>query len=402
MSCLECHVFLIDEWMFRVACPVVFSFLMTYIQTQTISGYGYTMELADLGWNDFFAEQAAPFLYEGAAVGRVAEQHRTEYLLFTEYGELRASVSGNIHFAAAGASDFPAVGDWVVIEPRPSESYARITAILPRRTRFSRKSAGEETTEQILAANIDTAFWVTSCTAEFKSRRIERYLAAVWESGAKPAIILNKSDLAHGDEIAAHLEELAEVAPGVPIHVLSAHNNEGFGELLPYFSKGKTVVFLGMSGVGKSSIVNVLSGSEVRRVTEIREADSRGRHTTTTRELMFLPGGGMVIDTPGIRELQLWDSPGTALESFTDIEELVAFCRFADCRHEHEPGCAVIEAVSDGRIDEGHYNNYLKLRKELDHLESQRHVRGRIEEKRRQRQFGKILKDFTKHHDKRR
>lgn len=360
------------------------------------------MELAELGWNKYFAEQAATLLKDGASVGRVAEQHRTEYVLFTELGELRASVSGKIHFAAAGASDFPAVGDWVVIEPRPSESFARITAILPRRTRFSRKTAGEETTEQILAANIDTAFWVTSCTAEFKSRRIERYLAAVWESGALPAIILNKSDLAQGDEIAVHLEELAAIAPGVPIHVISAHLNEGFKELKPYFSKGKTVVFLGMSGVGKSSIVNVLSGSEVRRVSEIRETDSRGRHTTSTRQLMFLPDGGLVIDTPGIRELQLWDTPGAALESFTDIEELAPLCRFADCSHEHEPGCAVIEAVSDGRMDAGHYNNYQKLRRELDHLESQRHMRGRIEEKRRQRQFGKLVKDFNKHHNKRR
>ncbi len=354
------------------------------------------MEIEDLGWNDFFQKQADSLLKHGREVGRVAEQHRTEFVLFTRHGELRAAIAGKIRLMASSRKDYPGVGDWVMIEPRPTESFARITAILPRRTKFSRKAPGQETEEQILAANIDTAFWITSVTAEFNPRRVERYLTAVWESGACPAIILNKADLGNTEDIDRHVRELAAVAPGIPIHALSALRREGFGQLAPYLVRGSTVVFLGVSGVGKSSIVNVLLGKDTQRVEEIRESDSRGRHTTTTRQLILLPGGGMVIDTPGIRELQIWDTGGP-LESFGDIETIAPACRFDDCAHVNEPGCAVKAAVEEGRIDRNHYENFLKLKRELSRLGTQKTVRSRIEEKRKLRQFGRIVKDFKKH-----
>ena len=360
-----------------------------------IQGPGFN--LTDLGWSEFFQKQAEPLLGGGRDVGRVAEQHRTEYILFTRYGELRASIAGKIRLTATSSGDYPAVGDWVVIEPRPEESSARITAILPRRTRFSRGAPGTETAEQILAANVETAFWITTVTAEFNPRRVERYLAAVWESGARPAIILNKADLCGPEEIEKKVWELAAIAPpGVPVHVLSARMREGFGQIEPYFERGCTVVFLGMSGVGKSSIINVLNGADIQKIQEIRERDSRGRHTTATRELILLPGGGMVIDTPGIRELQIWDTGG-ALESFSDIEALSPECRFADCAHESEPGCAVRAAVEDGRIERTHYENYLKLKRELSRMESRKNIRSRIDEKRRLKIFGRLRKDMKKH-----
>jgi len=358
------------------------------------------MNLADLGWNDFLQERVEPLLVGGAEVARVAEHHRTEYVLFSSQGELRATVAGKIRLTAEGKGDFPVVGDWVVIEPRPGESFARITEIVPRKTRFSRKTAGTETEEQVLAANIDTAFWVTSLNSEFNTRRMERYLAAVSESGARPAVILNKADLGTPQDIERMTGDFVSIAPDVPFHVVSAMKKEGFEALAPYLARGSTVVFLGMSGVGKSSIVNVLSGKTVRKVTGIRESDDRGRHTTSTRQLIILPGGGMVIDTPGIRELQLWDSPGSFSGSFGDIESLAGECRFADCSHETEPGCAVKEAVEDGRLDRKHYENYLKLRREIARIESQKDVRSRIVEKRRQRQFGRLIKDMKKHSQK--
>ncbi|MFC1485612.1 ribosome small subunit-dependent GTPase A [Candidatus Latescibacterota bacterium] len=359
------------------------------------------MILADLGWNNFFQKHTEPLLTEGTDVGRVAEQHRTEYVLFSSQGELRAAVAGKIRLMAAGKGDFPVVGDWVVMEPRPGESFARITAILPRMTWFSRKAAGTETEEQVLAANIDTTFWVTSLNSEFNPRRVERYLAAVGESGAQPAVILNKADLGTPRDIERITRELVSIAPRVPIHVLSAMRREGFETLAPYITRGRTVVFLGMSGVGKSSIVNVLAEKPIQEVTEIRKSDDRGRHTTAARQLLLLPGGGMVIDTPGIRELQLWGNTESFTVSFGDIESLAEDCRFADCRHETEPGCAVREAVEDGRLDLKHYGNYLKLRRELARLGSQKDVRSRIVEKRRQRQFGRMVKEMKKNSPKR-
>jgi ribosome biogenesis GTPase len=358
------------------------------------------MQLESIGWNDYFSEQAAPYLAEGRDVGRVAEQHRTEYVLFTRFGELRAAIAGKIRLTASSRADWPAVGDWVVIEPRPAESFARIVAILPRRSCFSRQAAGTETEEQILAANMDTAFWVTTPTAEFNPRRVERFLAAVYESGACPALILNKADLAPEPDLQKLAGDLQAAAPGLPIHIVSALRQDGFESLAPYLQPGRTVVFLGVSGVGKSSIVNALLGADRLAIGEIRESDSRGRHTTTTRQLIILPNGGLVIDTPGIRELQIWDAESIA-GSFADIEALAPLCRFADCLHETEPGCAVRHAVECGEIDDAHYRNYLKIRRELARLEGRKSVRSRIEEKRRLRQFGKIVKEFNKRSPKR-
>jgi ribosome biogenesis GTPase len=266
------------------------------------------------------------------------------------------------------------VGDWVALSPRWDEGKATIHALLPRKTKFSRRAVlsggmpetGGRTDEQVLAANVDTVFLVSGLDRDFNVRRIERYLAVAWDSGAAPVIILNKADLC--EKLAAKLQEVEAVAIGVPIHPVSATENQGLETLQTYLGAGKTVVFLGSSGVGKSTIINCLLGSERQKVHAVREDDSRGRHTTAHRELIVLPEGGMVIDTPGLREIELWSNEEGLEKIFGDIEQLAASCRFRDCRHQGEPGCAIRQALDDGSLDAGRYDNYLKLQRELKHL----------------------------------
>lgn len=323
------------------------------------------MDLQALGWNNDFAENFASYKKLGYEVARVTSQHKNIYRLIGKQGELVAQVSGKLHYQADQVADFPAVGDWVVISCA-NENTAVIHAILPRQTKFSRKIAGKTTQEQIVAANINTVFIVNALNKDFNLRRIERYLTLVWESGANPVIVLSKSDLCQ--ELQQRIYEVESIAFGVPVHAISALNKQGLEKLAQYFSNGNTVALLGSSGVGKSTLVNEILGTELLKVNEVREGDDRGRHTTTHRELFVLPQGGIIIDTPGMRELQLWGSAEGAASTFEDIEDYARQCYFSDCQHESEPKCAVRKALAEGLIDPARYESYLKQQKELAYL----------------------------------
>ncbi|WP_171688496.1 ribosome small subunit-dependent GTPase A [Paenibacillus germinis] len=324
------------------------------------------MKNEDLGWNSFFEKAFEPYLNEGYQVGRVSLEHKHMYRVQTEVGEALAEVSGKMRHLAFRREDYPAVGDWVVLSIRGEEQRATIHAVLPRKSKFSRKVAGQVTEEQIVASNVDTVFLFTALNLDFNVRRIERYMVLAWESGANPVIVLSKADLCEDPEALA--AEVAAVAVGVPIHIISSAENRGLDELAAYISPGQTVALLGSSGVGKSTLVNRIYGKDILDTGDIRSGDDKGKHTTTHRELITLPGGGILIDTPGMRELQLWDVSEGLSTSFQDIEELAEMCYFQDCKHENEPKCAVNHALDEGTLAVERFNNYVKLQKELAYL----------------------------------
>jgi ribosome biogenesis GTPase len=355
--------------------------------------------LEDYGWSQHFAEAFAPFAAEGFEAGRVLLQHNRIYALYTAAGELEAETTGRLRYLARGADDLPAVGDWVVIRSTAEEGKAKIHEVLPRRSKFSRKTAGRETEEQIVAANVDTVFLVTGLDNDYNPRRVERYLIMAWESGAEPVVVLNKADLVEDAE--AKREEIESVAPGVPVLLLSAKRGEGVEQLHPYIGRGRTVALMGSSGVGKSTIVNRLLGSEVQRTQEVRLSDAKGRHTTTHRELFLLPSGGLVLDTPGMRELQLLVSEKGLRETFEEIEEIAAHCRFGDCRHEGEPDCAVREALESGALDASRYENYRKMQAEMRHAATLVDQRKAQEEKARVKRVHRAFNKSQRQREKR-
>lgn len=318
-------------------------------------------QLAALGWSAEFEEAFAPYAGDGLVPARVAVQHRGSYVVCTETGELSAEPSGRLrHEAEEGA--LPVAGDWVVIRPHEG-SGAIVHAVLPRRTAISRKAAWLATEEQVLAANVDVVFVVAGLDGDLNMRRLERYLATIWNSGGEPVIVLTKPDLA--DDLESALLSVSSVAIGVPVHVANGLTGEGVDELRPYLSGNRTVALLGSSGVGKSTLINRLRGEDVQSVGDVRKGDRRGRHTTTTRELVRLPGGGLLLDTPGMRELQLWDVGDGLDTTFSDVEALIGQCHFSDCSHEREPGCAVRRALGDGSLARERYESYRKLQREL-------------------------------------
>jgi ribosome biogenesis GTPase len=348
------------------------------------------MNLSELGWSDFFAHSFEAYRVQDYTVGRVALEHKQAYTLYTEQGELSATVSGKLRHQAIAAEDFPAVGDWVVIRTR-DQGKATIHDILPRKSKFSRKTVGGKTQEQIVAANIDTVFLVAGLDHDFNLRRIERYLVLAWESGATPVILLNKADLC--DAVEERVLEVEEVAIAVPIVVLSAAQNQGLDALQPYLKAGQTSALLGSSGVGKSTLTNQLIGTAQQSVQPVRQRDSRGRHTTTHRELLLLPCGSCIIDTPGMREIQIWSEGAGLEETFTDIEALAEQCRFRDCQHRQEPGCAVRQALEAGALDEQRLASFQKLQKELNYLIRKQDQRATLAEKEKWKQ---ITKSFRK------
>ncbi|MFF2754632.1 ribosome small subunit-dependent GTPase A [Psychrobacillus sp. NPDC058041] len=325
--------------------------------------------------------------------GRILLEHKHLYRVITNEGEWLCSLSGKFKFDH-GREEFPAVGDWVVLEQMPGEEKGIIQEVLPRSSQFSRKVAGQTTEIQLIAVNVDYVFLVMSLNHDFNVRRLERYLLAAWDSGATPIVVLTKKDTC--DDLAYYINEVESVAFGVDIFTVSSVTGEGIDELSVLLSAGKTGALLGSSGVGKSSLINALSGEEVMAVNDIREDDSKGRHTTTHRELSLLPSGGQLIDTPGMREFQLWESSEGVSASFKDIEELADECRFRDCKHQKEPGCAIREAISTGSLKEERYKNYLKLLKELAHIERKNDIVARKVERDKWKQVAKIQRSNYK------
>ncbi|MET0649012.1 MAG: ribosome small subunit-dependent GTPase A [Pyrinomonadaceae bacterium] len=350
--------------------------------------------LETYGWDESFAAAFAPFAAEGFEAGRVFLQHNRALMLYTAEGDLQAETTGRLRFHARGAEDLPAVGDWVAFRRVAGEGKAKIHEILPRRSKFSRRAAGSETLEQIVAANVDTVFLVTGLDDDYNPRRVERYLIMAWESGAEPVVVLNKADLI--EEVEARRAEIELVAPGVPVLALSAKRGVGVEQLLSYVVRGRTVALMGSSGTGKSTITNRLLGSEVQRTQEVRLSDARGRHTTTHRELFVLPGAGLVLDTPGMRELQLLVSEKGLRETFEEIEGVAATCRFTDCRHEGEPGCAVRAALDAGELDPERYRNYRKMQAEMHHVATLVDQRKAQDDKARVKRIHRDLKKIYK------
>lgn len=336
------------------------------------------LNLKDYGWSNSFASDFAALSIPHTSPARVALDHRELYVLYTEQGDRTATLSGRFRHQLGRRVDFPVVGDWVAAQVH-DDAQATIHAVLPRRSLFSRKMAGATTEVQLLAANVDVACLVSGLDHDFNLRRIERYLVLAWDSGANPVLVLNKADLC--PDVDAHLAELEAIAPGVPVLTLSAAQGEGIAPLRELLNPGQTAVLLGSSGVGKSTITNQLLGREIQVTQETRSQDGKGRHTTTHRELLRLPNGALLIDTPGLREIQLWASEDSLHDTFADIDELAQSCRFRDCQHQHEPGCAVQEAIANGLLNEERLMSYQKLQRELAHLERKQDQRASAIEK---------------------
>ncbi len=340
------------------------------------------MNLIDLGWDDGFAASFEPHK-DDCEPARVAAQHRGGYDVLTEGGQRRASLTGRLRHEAASAAELPAVGDWVALREET------IHAVLPRRSAFSRKAAWAPTEEQVLAANLDAIFVVSGLDADLNLRRLERYLTLAWENGATPVLVLTKADLC--EDVDAALFEVEQVAVGVAAHAVSNVNGAGIGELAPYLAPARTVALLGSSGVGKSTLANRLAGEELQATHEIRE-DGRGRHTTTSRQLIHLPGGALLVDTPGLREVQLWDADEGINEAFADVDELAAGCRFNDCAHLHEPGCAVQAAIDGGRLPRERLQSYRLLQRELERLALKQDARLRSDARKQRAAFARSLR----------
>ena len=326
-----------------------------------------------MGWGDFFARQFTEHEAGGLRPGRVLYQEKHRCLVHDGTSELVAELSGRFRHEAGQHNQFPAVGDWVAFRPR-SEGHATVHALLPRRTSLSRKDPGERTTEQVIADNVDTVFLVAGLGQEFNPRRIERYVAGMLRSGATPVVILNKTDIC--PDLAAVLTQLGTVAAGIAVHPISAIAGTGLDALRAYLRPGETVAFVGSSGVGKSSIINRLLGTDRQETGEIRHSDGRGRHITTRRELIPIPSGGLLMDTPGLRQLQLWDDEQDLETAFDDVDALAGQCRFRDCGHKDEPGCAVRAALDAGSLQPERFHNYEKIQGELRLLAGRQRTAG--------------------------
>jgi ribosome biogenesis GTPase len=349
--------------------------------------------ITQYGWSEALAKAFKPHARAGYVPGRVVVQQRNGYLVATDQGELRAKPSGRLRHEAREIGH-PAVGDWVAMSVNAAERTATIHALLPRRTAFIRRAADSLQTPQVIAANVDLAFIVTSMNGDLNPRRIERYLAAAWQSGARPVIVLTKSDLVA--ETGSQTAEIEALAAGCPVVGISARQGVGLDALLAHLAPGETCVLIGSSGVGKSTLVNVLLGEQRMATAAVREGDDKGRHTTSHRELVLLPGGGLIVDTPGVREIGLVDADEGVSVVFDDIEQLAQTCKFGDCTHANEPGCAVRGAIEDGTLDPDRWAHFQKLGLELAAMEQKTERLARDAERRRQGGLQKVYRATKK------
>lgn len=348
------------------------------------------MELEEIGWADPFAAAFAETCDQSWIPGRVVSSQREHVRLWTRSGVIPAALSGKLR-QTAGEGELPVAGDWVAAVLDPTGERAVVQAVLPRRTMLARKRPERSSELQVIAANVDVVFTVSALNLDFSPRRLERALALIWEGGAQPVVLLTKLDVCEDPE--PYLEEARAVAIGVPVHAVSAHSGEGLEVLRNYLTPGNTVALIGSSGVGKSTLVNWCLGEAKAATSAVREGDDKGRHTTTARELFRMPDGGLLIDTPGMRELGLTEASAGLEAAFEDVEAFVASCRFGDCQHRNEPGCGVRSALERGELDPARYAGYQKLQRELAFEHRRRDERARVEH---QRELRKVFRQRAK------
>lgn len=342
------------------------------------------MNVLELGFKGELTES------QSSKIGRVLVEHKHLYRISDGENEYIAEPTGKFRFNAQSKNDFPAVGDFVVFE-KTEDNKALISEVLPRFSSFSRQSAGLKTEEQIIAANIDYVFIVMALNGDFNSRRLERYVTLAYESGALPLIVLTKKDLS--DSVEEKIQEVENVAYGVPIFAINGLTSDGIEEMKPYLQSGTTITLVGSSGVGKSTLINAFSGEDLQKTQGVRESDDRGKHTTTHRELFFLPSGAMVIDTPGMRELKMWSSEESISTTFQDIEELVKKCKFSDCTHLSEPNCAIKRAIEEGNLQSERFENYKKLQREIAYNKRRQNALLQKAEKEKWKKITKTIKN---------
>ncbi|MFN8586877.1 MAG: ribosome small subunit-dependent GTPase A [Candidatus Eisenbacteria bacterium] len=351
------------------------------------------MSLPSLGWNARTEECFTPYRTRGFEPARVSREDRDRYQVLGDGGSRSAELAGRLRHEARSRAELPAVGDWVAVRPGDA-SPAVIEAVLPRSSAFVRKVVDAAAEAQVVAANVDTVFLVSGLDGDFNLRRIERYVAAAWESGATPVLVLNKADLA--PDLDAVVAEVEALSPGTPVVTLSALAGDGLDALAPWLQPGHTIALLGSSGVGKSTLVNALLGESRQATHAVREDDSRGRHTTTHRELVPLPSGAVLLDTPGMRVLKLWTSEDAVDGAFPEIAALAERCRFRDCAHESEPGCAVLAALESGTLAEERLASWRKLQRERRWLETRVDARARAEEEAKWKAIHKSMRHHPK------